>query len=66
MFSLRHSKEEREDLDWELEEKGRKARREAGERRREKNSSGAGKKERKEQPQRQTNETNIEYTHRKY
>lgn len=41
VFSLRHSKEEREDLDWELEEKGRKARREAGERRREKNSSGA-------------------------
>uniref|UniRef100_A0A3B4F1I1 Sodium/glucose cotransporter 2 n=2 Tax=Haplochromini TaxID=319058 RepID=A0A3B4F1I1_9CICH len=29
VFSLRHSKEERKDLDWEQEEKGRRARREA-------------------------------------
>uniref|UniRef100_G3NQT7 Sodium/glucose cotransporter 2 n=1 Tax=Gasterosteus aculeatus aculeatus TaxID=481459 RepID=G3NQT7_GASAC len=35
VFSLRHSKEERVDLDWEQEEKGRRARREAEERRRE-------------------------------
>uniref|UniRef100_A0A671UAU4 Sodium/glucose cotransporter 2 n=1 Tax=Sparus aurata TaxID=8175 RepID=A0A671UAU4_SPAAU len=30
VFSLRHSKEERKDLDWEQEEKGRRARREEG------------------------------------
>ncbi|XP_068562801.1 sodium/glucose cotransporter 2 isoform X2 [Cebidichthys violaceus] len=35
VFSLRHSKEERRDLDWEQEEKGRRARRAAEERRRE-------------------------------
>ncbi|XP_069552676.1 sodium/glucose cotransporter 2 [Brachyistius frenatus] len=35
VFSLRHSKEEREDLDWEQEERGRAARREAKERKRE-------------------------------
>lgn len=40
MFSLRHSKEERVDLDWEQEEKGRRARREAEERRRESKDSG--------------------------
>lgn len=43
MFSLRHSKEERKDLDWELEEKGRQARREVEERERENNTSDAGK-----------------------
>ncbi|KAM4565651.1 sodium/glucose cotransporter 2 [Odontesthes bonariensis] len=37
VFSLRHSKEERKDLDWEQEEKGRRARREARERARENN-----------------------------
>uniref|UniRef100_A0A4W6DK49 Sodium/glucose cotransporter 2 n=1 Tax=Lates calcarifer TaxID=8187 RepID=A0A4W6DK49_LATCA len=36
VFSLRHSKEEREDLDWEQEEKGRRAREEAQEREEEK------------------------------
>lgn len=41
VFSLRHSKEERKDLDWEQEEKGRRARREAEE----SNNSDAGKKE---------------------
>lgn len=44
MFSLRHSKEERKDLDWEQEEKGRRARREASRRMRE-NKSDAGKKQ---------------------
>ncbi|KAF7655061.1 hypothetical protein LDENG_00061220 [Lucifuga dentata] len=39
VFSLRHSKEEREDLDWEQEERGRRARREAEERKREKSRS---------------------------
>uniref|UniRef100_A0A8D0A8B2 Sodium/glucose cotransporter 2 n=1 Tax=Sander lucioperca TaxID=283035 RepID=A0A8D0A8B2_SANLU len=39
VFSLRHSKEERKDLDWEQEEKGKRARREAEERMRE-NSDG--------------------------
>lgn len=51
VFSLRHSKEERKDLDWEQEEKGRRARREAKERLRENNNSDAGKKERKSQRQ---------------
>lgn len=46
MFSLRHSKEERKDLDWEQEEKGRSARREADEKMRENNSNDAGKKDR--------------------
>ena len=46
MFSLRHSKEERQDLDWEQEERGRRARREAAERMRENNSNDAGKKAR--------------------
>ncbi|XP_077963585.1 sodium/glucose cotransporter 2 isoform X2 [Gasterosteus aculeatus] len=41
VFSLRHSKEERVDLDWEQEEKGRRARREAEERRRESKDSAA-------------------------
>ncbi|XP_005804588.1 sodium/glucose cotransporter 2 [Xiphophorus maculatus] len=36
VFSLRHSKEEREDLDWEQEERARRARKEAKERMREK------------------------------
>ncbi|XP_019950678.1 sodium/glucose cotransporter 2-like isoform X1 [Paralichthys olivaceus] len=40
VFSLRHSKEERKDLDWEQEEKGRRARREAEDRMRENNNSG--------------------------
>lgn len=44
VFSLRHSRDERKDLDWEQEEKGRRAWREAEERRRENNSSNAGKK----------------------
>lgn len=44
VFSLRHSKEERKDLDWEQEEKGRRARREAAERVRENDNSDAGKK----------------------
>lgn len=44
MFSLRHSKEERKDLDWEQEEKGRRARREAAERMRENDNRDAGKK----------------------
>lgn len=57
MFSLRHSKEERKDLDWEQEEKGRRARREAEERMRENNNSDAGKKV--SQSQRQTNGTNM-------
>ncbi|KAA8593783.1 hypothetical protein FQN60_004617 [Etheostoma spectabile] len=35
VFSLRHSKEERKDLDWEQEEKGRRARRETEEKMRE-------------------------------
>lgn len=43
VFSLRHSKEERKDLDWELEEKGRQAQREGEERKRESNTSHAGK-----------------------
>ena len=43
MFSLRHSKEERQDLDWEQEENGRRARREAEERKRENNNSSTGK-----------------------
>lgn len=43
MFSLRHSKEERMDLDWEQEENARRAHREAEERRREGNN-GAGNK----------------------
>uniref|UniRef100_A0A669BDD7 Sodium/glucose cotransporter 2 n=1 Tax=Oreochromis niloticus TaxID=8128 RepID=A0A669BDD7_ORENI len=38
VFSLRHSKEERKDLDWEQEEKGRRARREASRRMRENKS----------------------------
>lgn len=50
VFSLRHSQEEREDLDWEQEEKGREARREAEERRRENSDAG---KERKRTSQRQ-------------
>uniref|UniRef100_A0A3B4Z2K1 Sodium/glucose cotransporter 2 n=1 Tax=Stegastes partitus TaxID=144197 RepID=A0A3B4Z2K1_9TELE len=41
VFSLRHSKEERKDLDWEQEETGRRARREAEERMRENHSSDA-------------------------
>lgn len=53
VFSLRHSKEERKDLDWEQEEKGKRARREAEERMRE--NSDAGKKERMSQSQKQTN-----------
>lgn len=36
VFSLRHSKEKREDLDWEQEERARRARKEAKERMREK------------------------------
>ncbi|KAM9732800.1 sodium/glucose cotransporter 2 [Menidia menidia] len=44
VFSLRHSKEERKDLDWEQEEKGRVARREAEERAREKRA-GTGVRE---------------------
>uniref|UniRef100_A0AAQ5Z1I0 Sodium/glucose cotransporter 2 n=1 Tax=Amphiprion ocellaris TaxID=80972 RepID=A0AAQ5Z1I0_AMPOC len=47
VFSLRHSKEERKDLDWEQEEPGRRARREADERLRENHSSDAGKQERR-------------------
>ncbi|XP_035009438.1 LOW QUALITY PROTEIN: sodium/glucose cotransporter 2 [Hippoglossus stenolepis] len=45
VFSLRHSKEERKDLDWEQEEKGRRARREAEDRMRENINSGAGTEE---------------------
>lgn len=45
VFSLRHSKEERKDLDWEQEEKGRRARRDAEERMREKNDNDTGIKE---------------------
>ncbi|XP_044057249.1 sodium/glucose cotransporter 2 isoform X2 [Siniperca chuatsi] len=41
VFSLRHSKQERKDLDWEQMEKGRRARREAEERMRESNNSDA-------------------------
>lgn len=44
VFSLRHSREERKDLDWEQEEEGRRARREAAERMRENDNSDAGKK----------------------
>ncbi|KAM3616844.1 uncharacterized protein V6R79_024431 [Siganus canaliculatus] len=39
VFSLRHSKEERKDLDWEEKEKSRRARKEAEEKAREKNNS---------------------------
>ncbi|XP_071393013.1 sodium/glucose cotransporter 2 isoform X1 [Centroberyx affinis] len=39
VFSLRHSKEEREDLDWKDQERGRRAQREAEERKREKTES---------------------------
>lgn len=39
VFSLRHSKEERKDLDWEEEEKSRRARKEAEQKAREKNNS---------------------------
>ncbi|KAM6959098.1 sodium/glucose cotransporter 2 [Aplochiton taeniatus] len=39
VFSLRHSKEEREDLDWKQEEKGRRARREAEEKKKADSSS---------------------------
>ncbi|XP_042338982.1 sodium/glucose cotransporter 2-like, partial [Plectropomus leopardus] len=42
---LRHSKEERKDLDWELEEKGRRARREAEERMRETSAAVAEEEE---------------------
>ncbi|XP_029372567.1 sodium/glucose cotransporter 2 isoform X2 [Echeneis naucrates] len=41
VFSLRHSKEERKDLDWEQEERGRRARQEARERAREDNTGDA-------------------------
>eukprot|EP00064_Thunnus_orientalis_P014191 superscaffoldBa00002435_g14232 len=47
VFSLRHSKEERQDLDWEQEERGRRARREAAERMRENNSNDAVAEEEK-------------------
>lgn len=42
MFSLRHSKEERKDLDWEQEEKGRRGCRQPEERARENDDSDAG------------------------
>ncbi|TKS81426.1 Sodium/glucose cotransporter 2 [Collichthys lucidus] len=45
VFSLRHSKEERKDLDWEQEEKGRRARRDAEERMREKNDNDTAAQE---------------------
>lgn len=57
VFSLRHSKEERKDLDWEQEERGRRARREAEERTRESKTSDAGKKDR---------QIEWTHTHRKY
>jgi len=56
VFSLRHSKEERKDLDWEQEEKGRRARREAKERAREKNMA-TGKQEKNSNLQRQLKKT---------
>lgn len=56
VFSLRHSKEEREDLDWEEEEKRRRARQEARDKKMEKNASDTGWKENKSHLQRlQTN-----------
>ncbi|CAI5694491.1 unnamed protein product [Oreochromis niloticus] len=45
VFSLRHSKEERKDLDWEQEEKGRRARREASRRMRENKSDAVAEEE---------------------
>ncbi|XP_041663603.1 sodium/glucose cotransporter 2 [Cheilinus undulatus] len=45
VFSLRHSKEERKDLDWEQEEKGRTARREAEGKMRENNSREVAEEE---------------------
>ncbi|TMS07299.1 Sodium/glucose cotransporter 2 [Larimichthys crocea] len=45
VFSLRHSKEERKDLDWKQEEKGRRARRDAEERMREKNDNDTAQEE---------------------
>lgn len=56
VFSLRHSKEERVDLDWEQEENARRAHREAEERKREGND-GAGKER---HFKRQIHETNAE------
>ncbi|XP_034556695.1 sodium/glucose cotransporter 2 [Notolabrus celidotus] len=45
VFSLRHSKEERKDLDWEQEEKGRRARKEAEDRMRMNNNSEVAEEE---------------------
>lgn len=45
MFSLRHSKEERDDLDWKQEVKGRIARREAEEKSRDKSEDSPGMRE---------------------
>uniref|UniRef100_A0A3Q3M358 Sodium/glucose cotransporter 2 n=1 Tax=Labrus bergylta TaxID=56723 RepID=A0A3Q3M358_9LABR len=50
VFSLRHSKEERKDLDWDQQEKERIARREAESRMREKNTSEGEKERKKLQP----------------
>uniref|UniRef100_A0A671UGL6 Sodium/glucose cotransporter 2 n=1 Tax=Sparus aurata TaxID=8175 RepID=A0A671UGL6_SPAAU len=51
VFSLRHSKEERKDLDWEQEEKGRRARREAAERMRENDNRDAQEQDTPEAPE---------------
>jgi hypothetical protein len=45
VFSLRHSKEERDDLDWKQEVKGRIARREAEEKSRDKSEDSPGRRE---------------------
>ncbi|XP_074535251.1 sodium/glucose cotransporter 2 [Halichoeres trimaculatus] len=47
VFSLRHSKEERKDLDWEQQEKGRRAQKEAEDRMRRNNNSEVAEEEEK-------------------
>ncbi|KAM4628155.1 sodium/glucose cotransporter 2 isoform 3-T3 [Polymixia lowei] len=47
VFSLRHSKEEREDLDWKEEERARRARKQAEEKKREKKQEGMAEEEAK-------------------